>query len=116
MKLDKYTSYSSLVLRLGLGFVFIWFGLSGLITPEIWVDLVPSWTSAIASAKILVLIHGAIELIGGFLLCSGIKVRWVAAILFLNLAHILILLDFGPIFIRDVGLAMALIAIWLQGE
>jgi len=116
MSLAKYENYSSLVLRVGLGFVFIWFGFSGLTNPEMWTGLVPAWTGFIASAKTLVLIHGIVEIIGGFLLCTGFRIRLVSAILLLSLLHTLTLLSFGPVFVRDIGLAAALLAVFLKNE
>lgn len=116
MILAKYENYSALVLRAGLGFVFIWFGFSALIDPEMWISLVPAWTGLFASAKTLVIIHGIVEVIGGFLLCTGLKIRLVTIVLFLNLLHIMTLLNFGPVLVRDIGLAAALLAVFLKNE
>lgn len=116
MKLNDFKQYAPLVLRIGIGFVFIWFGLSGLTNTSMWVGLVPSWTNAIASPSTLVYIHSVIELVGGLLVCAGYWLRPAAAILFLSLAHTLTLLDFGPIYVRDIGLALATLAIFLDGE
>lgn len=116
MTLTNYQKYAPMILRFGLGFVFIWFGYSGLVNPQMWVGLVPAWTAAIAPASTLVLIHGAIELIGGFLLFANWQVRWVSAILFLNLVHTITLLPYGPIMVRDIALAVALISVFARGD
>jgi len=116
MKVDQYSAYAPLVLRIGLGFVFAWFGYSGITNPEMWTGLVPEWTAMFAPAKTLVLMHGAIELIGGLFLIAGLWVRPVAVILFLSLAHTLTVLKFGPVMVRDIGLLFAMLAIFLQGK
>jgi uncharacterized membrane protein YphA (DoxX/SURF4 family) len=116
MNFNNYSKYAPFVLRLGIGFVFAWFGYSGLTNPDMWIGLVPAWTAAIAPAKTLVLIHGAVELIGGLLLIAGLWVRPVAAVLFLSLAHTLTILKFGPVFVRDIGLLLATLAIFLRDD
>ncbi len=116
MNFDNYSKYAPLVLRIGLGFVFAWFGYSGISNPAMWTGLVPEWTSMFGPAEVLVRIHGAVELIGGLLLIAGLWIRPVAAILFLSLAHTLTVLKFGPVFVRDIGLLMAMLAIFLQGK
>ncbi len=116
MNFRQCESYAPFVLRLGLGFVFIWFGFSGLTNPDMWTGMVPSWTSVFGSAKALVQIHGVVELIGGILLILGIWIRPVSAILFLSLLQTLTLLSFGPIMVRDIGLTVALLSVFLAGE
>ena len=69
--------YAPLVLRVGLAFVFMWFGWSGVSNPTIWTGLVPAWTAAIAAPESLVQAHGAFELIFGLLLFAGIGTRIV---------------------------------------
>ncbi len=116
MNLKHYEGYAPFILRLGLGFVFIWFGYSGLTNTAMWTGMVPAWTSVFGPAKTLVQIHGAVELLGGILLVLGIWIRPVAAVLLLSLLHTLTLLKFGPIMVRDIGLAAAMLSIFLSGE
>lgn len=114
--INDWKKYSPFVLRLGLGLVFIWFGYSGLTNTQMWLGLVPDWTASIAPPATLVVIHGWLELIGGLLLIVGWQVRWVSAILLLNLIHTITLLSYGPIMVRDIGLALALLAAYLNGQ
>ena len=105
-----------MVLRIGLGLVFIWFGYSGLTNTAMWVNLVPAWTLSIAPAATLVKLHGAFELIGGLLLCAGLWTRWVSGLLLLDLLNTITLLPYGPIMVRDVGLAISLLSVYLYGD
>lgn len=116
ININKFKNYSPLILRLGLGFVFIWFGFSALFTPGLWLGLVPTWTHFLGAAKTLVLIHGLIEIIGGLLLCAGFKIRIVSTILFLSLIATISRLTFGPVMVRDLGLTVAMISIFLTNE
>jgi uncharacterized membrane protein YphA (DoxX/SURF4 family) len=116
MAIDAYKKYSPLVLRIALAVIFLWFGYMGITNPAMFVGLVPAWALAIAPAKTLILIHGIVELVGGLLLLANWQIRVVSAILLLNLIHTITLLPYGPVFMRDVSLAIALFAIFLQGE
>ncbi len=116
MNSKQWASYAPMVLRVGLGFVFIWFGFSGITNPQMWVGLVPEWTSVFGPATTLVLIHGIVELIGGIMLCAGWYVRPVGIILLLSLLQTLTILNFGPVMVRDIGLAIALLAAILYGK
>lgn len=111
--LDKYSKFAPTILRIGLGFVFAWFGYMGLSDTSAWVKLVPEWATALADAETLVKIHGAVELIFGIFLIFGVKLRLAATILFISLLHTLTLVK-GGILIRDIGLAAALLALILR--
>ncbi len=113
--MDRYASYAPLILRLGLGFVFLWFGYSGMTETAMWTGLVPDWATAIAPAATLIQAHAIVEIIGGLLLIFGIQVRIVAFILLLNLIHTITLLPYGPIMVRDIGLAAALLSLVAGG-
>lgn len=116
MNMNKCSAYAPWILRIGLGFVFIWFGWSGLTNTAMWTGLVPEWLTGIAPAETLVKGHAIFELVFGLLLCAGIWTRWVAILLLLNLIHTITLLNYGPVMIRDIGLAAALLAIAVGEE
>ncbi len=112
--LTKFEPHADTILRMGLGFVFLWFGWSSITNPSYWSDLVPTWTSFIAEAETLVRLHGIVELVAGLFLFAGIKTRFSAGLLFIVLVHTIILLEPGAIMVRDVGLATALLALTLK--
>ena len=114
MYVDRFRAYAPLVLRIGIGFVFAWFGWNAISAPDSWVRLVPDWQAAIIDARTLVLVHGAVELVLGVLLIVGARIRLVSGILLLSILHTLFLIS-GPSFIRDVGIAAATLSIFLSG-
>lgn len=109
---DRLAPYAHLVLRCGIGFVFMWFGWSALVNTEMWIGLVPEWTAAFGSASTLVIIHGLAEIILGFILCTGYWTRTAAVLLALNLLHTtFVILPWGPVAVRDVGLSLATLSL-----
>lgn len=114
--LDNFSKHSLLILRLSLGIVFIYFGWTSITTPDMWSGYVPYWTSFIAQAEPLVRIHGVVEIGLGLLLVMGIQTRIVALILFFDLLHIITLLEFGSVWMRDLGLAGSLLSLGLMKE
>lgn len=112
-KLAGVEKYAPLILRIGLAFVFMWFGWSGIANTQMWVAMVPSWALVFGSAATLVKIHGAFELFFGLLLFAGILTRLSAFLLLLSLLQTLTILSWGPVMVRDIGLTLALIAIVL---
>ena len=108
--------YSQLVLRVGLAFVFLWFGYSQVTGPDDWVRLIPEFITNMTglSAKTFVLINGGFEIIAGILILLGIFTRVVAFLLFLHM--ISVVLDLVGVFgteglslsataVRDIGIA-----------
>ncbi len=113
MNREHVHALAPVVLRVGLGFVFAYFGWSGITEPENWAGLVPDWIISIASPETLVRIHGIFELIGGVLLVMGVRLGIVSGLLFLNLLHTVFLLSSGPIIVRDVGILSGLLSLFL---
>ncbi len=111
---DRMHDYSPLVLRLGVAFVFIWFGWSGISNTDMWTSLVPTWALAIAPATTLVWLHGMFELIFGLLLFAGIWTRGVAFFLLLSLIQTLTLLSWGPVMVRDIAIMIVLLAVVMR--
>jgi len=108
MLITNKTSY--LILRLGLAFIFLWFGTDKLIHPNYWINTwIPQWLSGLLSSisiKTLnyIYIQGVFEIaIGlGFMLNTFIRIFAFLASLFL----LLIILNIGinEVTIRDIGL------------
>ncbi len=113
MTRERLQSFATLVLRIGIGFVFLYFGWSGVTEPETWAGLVPAWTHVIASPEMLVRIHGIVELVGGIMLIFGLFTGYVAGILFLNLLHTVFLLSSPQIIVRDMGILSGLLSLFL---
>jgi hypothetical protein len=109
-------SYAPTVLRLGLASVFIWFGVSQIMSQGPWVSLVPDAVASMLhlSKNTLVLFNGVAEVIAGTMLAFGILTRWVAILLALHLASISFDLGLNAIAVRDFGLCVATVALFLS--
>ena len=114
MNLQK---YAPVVLRVGLAFVFLWFGMTQLFDQSVWVSFIPKAITSVTglSAETFVIINGVFEVFMASLLAFGIYTRWVGALLFLHMFAIIADVGLSPIGIRDVGLMVALLSITFQG-
>ena len=117
MNQSEVSKYAPAVLRFGLVFLFLWFGLSQIINPASWTAWVPEWVSSLPwiSATSVVLLNGAFETIGGILLAIGFWTRWVALLLSLHLFLIAYEVGYNDIGVRDFALAITGIALSLFG-
>lgn len=105
------------VLSWALAFVFIWFGLSEILTPVNWTSYVPpffveSWLIP------LVVIHGAVLVGAALLLILNIGRRIAAAITAFMLLQIVVTMiidnnGLSPIAVRDIGLFGAALSLVL---
>jgi uncharacterized membrane protein YphA (DoxX/SURF4 family) len=59
--IDKYSTYSLSILRISLGVVFLYFGWTSIVTPQMWTGFVPTWTNIFLPAQTLVQLHGIVE-------------------------------------------------------
>lgn len=98
---------ASLIPRLGLGFVLIWFGVGELVSPGQWTGYVPAFLHAVPLVP-LILVHGYILFVVGCLIAAGMYTRWAAAIgtlIILSIAATLLLSPGGTaLAVRDIGL------------
>jgi uncharacterized membrane protein YphA (DoxX/SURF4 family) len=116
-------NYSRLILRIGLGLVFLYFGLSQIINPERWIDLLPEfinnlgfYINDILKAK-LILLNGVFDLLIGLSLILGIFVKITSVLAFLHLISIsLFSLGFNPSGIRDFGLAISVLSLFFTDD
>lgn len=109
--------YAPVVLRAGLAFVFLWFGLNQIIDQSIWVSLIPDWVVTLTgiSAKTFVILNGVFEVGMAVLLAFGIQTRIVSALLFIHMFAIIADVGLTPVGIRDIGLMVALLSVSLRG-
>jgi uncharacterized membrane protein YphA (DoxX/SURF4 family) len=109
--------YSATVLRYGMVIVFLWFGTQQLLHTETWTAYIPESATNLTgiSALSLVYINAIFEIIFGLLLLIGWQTRIVALLLALHLFNIAYVVGYGEIAVRDVGLAIATLAICMHG-
>ncbi len=109
--------YSSLILRIGIGLVIIWFGTQQLINPASWYGFLPTWTNNIpVSHTAFIYLNGWFEVCFGILLILGLYTKIVAGLLTLHLLGIVFSVGYSPIGVRDFGLTIALLSIFLSEE
>ena len=107
-------NYSTVILRLGLGIVLLWFGISTVSNTEQWSQLIPNWFPITATTTVL--INGIYEIILGALLILGLFTRVVALLFAINLIMIISFLGYGPSATRDFGLLFAAISLAMSGS
>ena len=109
---------SPIVLRIGISLVFIWFGYNQLIDVQSWIAYIPESVMNMTGLKadLLVQLNGIFELVFGTLLLLGILTRYVAFVLMLHMIDITYIVGFDSIGVRDFGLSITTIAVWLNGR
>lgn len=132
MSADRYRRYAPLVLRLGLGLVFLWFGVGQLINPESFLGYVPQWLhphgpemvhehpaqwmhSLQVTPHIIIMGNGIFETVFGTLLLLGLFTRISSLLLGIHLVGIMLGLGYNDIAVRDFGLMLATFSVSLQG-
>lgn len=110
-------NFAPIILRIGLSLVFLWFGLQQFLHTSMWTGLVPNWIVSTSgfSAATLVHFNGAFEIVFGLCLFFGFFTQVTAFLLALHLLDIMFTVGYNDIGVRDFGLAMATIAIFLYG-
>ena len=116
--MNKLKLFSPVLLRVGIAAVFIWFGISQLQDARSWVDYVPQFIVSISfmSATTLVHLNGIFEVVFGAALLLGFFTRFAAFFLALHILDIMFIVGWNAIGVRDFGLAVATIAVWLNGS
>jgi len=109
--------YAPVLLRLSLSGVFVWFGTSQLLDAGSWTGFVPEFVPRLSgiSAVSLVHVNGGFEVIAGSLLAIGMFPRLLALLLSLHLLGITASIGLTALGIRDLGLALAALAVAMQG-
>ena len=110
-----------LILRIGIGLVFLLFGIDKLRRPLNWVIYLPAdmgqaiQNSGLVSVVQFLGIQGFIEAALGFHLIVGCLGRWTALGCSVLLMAIISVIGFGETGIRDVGLLSAALALTFLG-
>ncbi|MEK6945376.1 MAG: DoxX family membrane protein [Nanoarchaeota archaeon] len=117
MKLENLGRYSPVFLRVAISAMFFWFGFSQIRNPDVWTGMIPNYVFSLLhlSPKTLVYFNGTFEVVFAFLLLLGLFTRFVSLILGLHLLHIVTILGYNELGVRDFTLALATIAVFLHG-
>ncbi len=101
-------SIARVLLSLGMGFVFLYFGIEKFLHPLLWIDWLPAWMDSFASLdkNQWLKIIGAMEIaIGlGILAPFDSVKKWAALLATLHLGAILTQTGLNDIAVRDIGL------------
>lgn len=114
---QKLKRYVPVVVRIGVGFVFFVFGLWQIINPSGWFGYVPNFILALGFNPLtILLLNGIFDTIVGLSLLSGLYLRVFAGLGVLHLLFTSITLGFNDVAVRDFGLMIVLIAVFLNGK
>lgn len=119
--------YAPLILRLGLGVVFLIFGLDKFRSEEVqlasWADWVPGWFSMLIGGQVkgFIYVLGVFEVLVGLAFLTGYLLFWAALLASLFLLATVLLSTSGPFFghidqstIRDIGLLGGTLSLMLS--
>ena len=103
----------SLLLRIGLGGVFIYAGSSIITTPARWIEYLPEWVNSFMFSKTFLLIYGGIQIIIGLLILFNILISYISFFAFLNIFIIMIFTGLNDYTFQNFGLAMAVLSLFI---
>jgi uncharacterized membrane protein YphA (DoxX/SURF4 family) len=114
----KMKMYSPAFLRIGMAIVVIWFGSQELMYPDMWTSFIPQSVVNMShmNANLLVHINGSFEIVFGLALLLGIQTRLTALLLALHMLDITYIVGYNAVGVRDFGLSIALISIFMYGQ
>jgi uncharacterized membrane protein YphA (DoxX/SURF4 family) len=115
--LSRIQPYGAVILRLGMGLVFICFSYYQFSNPSMWTGFVPKAVSSLfgGNSTMLVLLNAWFELIAGLALIVGVQVRTVSLLLAVHLFGIAGTIGISPLGVRDLGLSIATFSVFLAG-
>jgi uncharacterized membrane protein YphA (DoxX/SURF4 family) len=114
---EKFAAFAPAVVRMGLSLVFLWFGYSQLTDTAVWIFWLPEWTAGLPlAAETLVRLNGGAEILLGALLLLGFYTRPVALLLALHMVSIVVSVGYNAIGVRDFGLMLATVSVFLHGH
>ena len=111
-------TYAPMVLRYGMSVVILWFSIQQCIDANTWTAYVPDSVVSLShlSATTLVYFNALFELLFGSMLLFGFKTRLAAILLSLHLFDIMYVVGYGEIGVRDFGLALATLVVFMNGS
>lgn len=114
---EKAKSFAPTLLRVGMSLVFLWFGTQQILNTDMWTALIPSWIVSMSGLSAVALVHfnGAFEIVFGLCLISGYFTSITALLLALHMLDITFTVGYTGVGVRDFGLSIATIAVFLNG-
>ena len=109
--------YGPSVLRYGMAVVILWFSFQQFTNTSAWTAYVPDSVVSLShmNATVLVYFNALFELIFGVMMLFGWQTRLSALLLSLHLFDIMYVVGYGEIGVRDLGLAVATLVVFMNG-
>jgi uncharacterized membrane protein YphA (DoxX/SURF4 family) len=109
--------YAPIILRYSMAIVVLWFSTQQFLHTDNFTAYIPESVPSLThlSLTTLVYLNAVFELIFGILLLIGWKVRISALLLALHLFDIMYIVGYGEIGVRDFGLGMATLSVFMSG-
>jgi len=109
--------FAPVVLRIGISLVFLWFGSQQLLHTAQWTALIPQSVMDMSHLTAVTLVHinGAFEIVFALALIIGFHIRITALLLALHILDIIYVVGYGQTGVRDFGIAIGTIAVFLYG-
>jgi uncharacterized membrane protein YphA (DoxX/SURF4 family) len=110
--------HAPIVLRYGMALVILWFSSQQFLDATAWTAYVPDSAVALShiSAIYFVYFNAIFELVFGLMLLVGWQTRIAAILLALHLFDIMYVVGYGEIGVRDFGLTIAVLSVFLNGS
>jgi len=99
--------------RYAIGLVFLLFGIDQLMKPTLWAAWIPQFIPLEATTTVL--LNGILDLTIGLFLILGLFIRPFAIVGIIHLITITASVGYNDVGIRDFGLLLVLIAVFIQG-
>ena len=110
-------TWSFIILRIGIGLVIIYFGLQQVSDPSGWIAYLPAWVKILPISEMnFIYLNGYFELIFGTLLVLGFYTKIISFLLSLHLLSIVYTVGYNEIGVRDFGIFIALVSIFLHEQ
>ena len=113
---EKIKPYSPILVRYGIGLVFLLMGLDQLIHADWWTSYFPTNLPFNIPVTSAVFYNGIFDTAIGALLIIGFLTRIISLIASLHLISVIYFLGYNDISIRDIGLLLAALSVLANGS
>lgn len=114
--MDRLKIHAPKVLRIGIALIIMWFGFQQLLNPSMWTGFLPDFVKLFPISPItFVYLNGWFEVFASLLMMIGLFIRTTSCLIAIHLIGIVFSLGYNAIAMRDLGLTIALVTIFLSG-
>ena len=108
------TGLDVLILRVGLGLVFLYAGSAALQDPMSWVGFIPQFVEYVVPRETFLMFHSYFEILLGAVLIGGKWLKVASVLAFLSFFLLLITFGIDDVTFRDFGLAAMSLALFVS--